>query len=105
MAAIDGLPSVSSRDMTPWPRRANARAVSGVSADSSEMSAPATKARSPAPVTIRLRTSRSLAAPFSTLESSSRTAWLNAFSAFGRFTVIRRTGPSRSTISVWCDIA
>src|SRR3989304_4200994 len=50
MAAIVGLGIVWRRDVTSWPSRENSFISIGVSASISPMSAPATKAFSPAPV-------------------------------------------------------
>ena len=85
----------SSMAVSTWPSSLNSRAVQGVIGAISEMSAPATKALSPAPVRITARLES--AASRTACKSSRRVALLSAFSAFGRFTVIVATGPSRDT--------
>src|SRR5262245_3335307 len=61
------------------------------------MSAPATKAFSPAPVTTIARTPSSCLRSRTTRRSSSRVWELRAFSTRGRLIVTNATGPSRST--------
>src|SRR5437899_2585129 len=57
IAAREGFPSVSSRCKTPWPKMENSLPSTALRWASSLMSAPATRAFSPAPVRISTRTS------------------------------------------------
>ena len=87
-AATMGLGDCSSRRNVPEPLRESASARAASQAASSAMSAPATNALGPAPVTIAARTepspsSRSVASP-----SSVMTASLSALSFSGRLTVM-----------------
>ena len=101
-AAIEGLPMVSSRLNTPWPRSAISRPLSASFLTSSEISAPAANAFSPEPVkmTTPMASSR---ATSSNAAPRSDTVWaLSAFSTSGRLsvTVATRSFFSSNTISL-----
>ena len=96
IAAMTGFPRVSISRSAAWPSLEDASPWSGVITASSLMSAPATKAFSPAPVRITTPTSA-----FS--RSEEKTAWISrtvfsfsAFNTLGRLIVTRAT---RSWIS------
>ena len=90
--AAHGMSSISA--VSTCPSSENSLAAHGVIGAISEMSAPATKAFSPAPVRMIARWS----AHSRTAWVSSRRVWLlSALSDFGRLTVMVAIGPSRST--------
>src|SRR5438034_2203661 len=94
MRAIDGSGSWSSLARTDWPSIAPERCSTRLLPINSLMSAPAEKARSPAPVTRRARAS------LSAIESSCRfrsPSWakLSAFNASGRSSVISANSSMR----------
>ena len=80
--------SSCSRAMTACPSRAKVLACKAENRASSPMSAPATKALSPAPVSTTTRMSSSAATRPSASASSASSARLIAFSALGRLKVI-----------------
>jgi hypothetical protein len=94
-AATVGLGEVSKRRKIAWPRCARAFAVTGVCAESSEMSAPAMKAR-PAPVRITAPTSSRARASSIARPSSTIVASFSALSLSGRLTVIVATRSATS---------
>ena len=88
----DGMSSISA--VSTCPSSLNSRACQGPIGTISAMSAPATKARSPAPVRMITRES----AHSRTACVSSRRVWeFSALSAFGRLTVMVEIAGSRST--------
>ena len=97
-AAMTGIGNVSMALNTSLPFLPKASPSAFVSVDISPISAPATNDFSPAPVRIRhLVVSRSTA--LNVASSSSRTALLSAFRAFGRLIVIIPTYPSCSYVT------
>ena len=96
-AAMTGFPSRSIRSNTPCPSSACALPASGVSVESSLMSAPATNAFSPAPVRMTTRTASSACSARIACPSSASVAALSALSTFGRLTVTVARAPSSST--------
>src|SRR5216684_4343015 len=102
MRAIDGSGNWSSLASTDCPSRAPARCSTRLRPINSLMSAPAEKARSPAPVTRRAR------APLSAIESSCRlkscsSAKLSALSASGRSSVINASSSMRLIWIAMCS--
>src|SRR5258708_25198214 len=102
MRAIDGSGSWSSLARTDWPSIAPERCSTRLLPINSLMSAPAEKARSPAPVTRRARAS------LSAIESSCRfrsPSWakLSAFSASGRSSVIKASSSMRLMWIAMCS--
>jgi hypothetical protein len=95
MAATTGLGQLSTVFISFWPRSASGRACSGVCLASSPMSAPATKAFSPAPVTMTARTAVSAPTASKQCCSSPIVASFSALSLSGRLTVTKAM-PSRS---------
>ena len=98
IAATTGLPSRSIRSSTRCPRIDRSCPSTGVCVASSPMSAPATKAFSPAPVRITPRTDASAPSAAKTASSSSITRSFRAFSFSGRLTVTMATPSRLSTI-------
>src|SRR5712692_10299775 len=94
MRAIDGSGNWSSLARTDWPSIAPSRCSPRVRPINSLMSAPAEKARSPAPVTRRARVSP-LAIESSCRLKSSNSAKLSALSASGRSSVINASSSMR----------
>src|SRR5580704_3044174 len=86
-AAMTGIGRSSNLFITRWPRREKSRPSTGDIFDIAAISAPATKALSPAPVTMSTRTEGSCRTSRITRAISSITSRLSAFSALGRFTV------------------
>ena len=83
---MTGTGRASRAPRTRWPRAEKAAASAGVMVAISRMSAPATKAFSPAPVsTTTRRSARSAARLAISTSSSVSTAWVRAFIAFGRW--------------------
>ncbi len=76
------------------------RCSSGERSANSPMSAPATKARSPAPVITATRTSSRASSASNASSSSRRTVAFNAFRFSGRLIVTHATASTMSTISV-----
>src|SRR6266849_890473 len=103
MRAIDGSGSWSSLASTDWPSIALARCSTRVRPINSLMSAPAEKARSPAPVTRRARVSP-LAIESSCRLKSSNSAKLSALSASGRSSVINASSSMRVIWIAMCSI-
>ena len=91
--AITGLGIRSTRRIMRWPRREKSRPCTGVRVLISAMSAPATNALAPAPVSTTQRTAGSAAAASKAACRASSVAALRAFSLSGRLTVIVRTAP------------
>src|SRR5579859_921655 len=87
IAATTGLPRFSTRSRTSCPARLDCSASTAVKCASSLMSAPATKALSPAPVTMTPRTVSSSRASSKAVRRSAQVALLRAFSTFGRLIV------------------
>src|SRR5712691_4853510 len=100
MRAIDGSGNWSSLARTDWPSIAPERCSTRLLPISSLMSAPAEKARSPAPVTRRARASLS-AIESSCRFRSPRRAKLSALSASGRSSVINANSSMRR---IWIAI-
>jgi hypothetical protein len=86
-AAITIIGNFCSLLMTFWPNSAKFLALSGLKVASSLISAPATKALSPAPVRIRTRIFSSAATWSRASDNSASNAPFNAFNAFGRLNV------------------
>src|SRR5229473_2784635 len=103
MRAIDGSGSWSSLARTDWPSIAPARCSTRVRPISSLMSAPAEKARSPAPMTSSARVSL-LAIESSCRLKSSNSAKLSALSASGRSSVINANSSMRLMWIAMCSI-
>ena len=97
MAAIQGCGAPSIAATARRPSHDAWRASSGVMARNSAMSAPATKALSPAPVSTTARTAASAVISRAAASSSSLVAVSKAFSTSGRATVTTATAPSRVT--------
>ena len=89
MAQMEGLPMLSSRWNTPWPKMENSLPFTGVCCASSLISAPATKAFSPEPVRISTRTLESSRASSSTCCNSSTVLRFSAFNTLGRLNVMQ----------------
>src|SRR5580658_1327259 len=87
MQAITGLPRFSIRSSTACPRCAYSLPETASCFASSPMSAPATKAFSPAPVKIATRIEVSFLISRNAVPNSSIVAMLSALSTFGRLTV------------------
>src|SRR2546422_2625627 len=100
-AAITGLPHVSSRRSTAWPRSARALPSNGPCLARSPMSAPATKALGPAPVRIAPRMSSPVATRSATAARSAITWSFSALSLSGRLMVITATPSLISKRRVW----
>src|SRR2546425_683777 len=100
-AAITGLPHVSSRRSTAWPRSARAFPSNGPCLARSPMSAPATKALGPAPVRIAPRMASSVARRWATSASSAITWSFSALSLSGRLMVISAMPSLISKRRVW----
>ena len=96
-AAITGLPSASMASNTRCPAVACALPWAGDCTASSLMSAPATKAFSPAPVSTMARTDASARSVAITCPSSAIVGALSAFIFAGRLMVTTATAPSRSS--------
>src|SRR5258705_9103308 len=94
--ATDGFVIFSRRAKTCWPEKARSFAAKGCILASSLMSAPATKAFSPAPVTTRQRRAASASTSSNAAASSRSVCAFRAFITFGRFTVTNATAPARS---------
>ncbi len=86
-AAITGIGRSSKLSITRWPRREKSSPSAADIFDIAAISAPATNARSPAPVRISTRTDESWRTSRITRAISSSTSRFNAFSAAGRLTV------------------
>src|SRR5947208_86928 len=86
----------SRRSKTCWPMSACSRPLVGVWTASSLMSAPATKALSPAPVRITARTLSSCFRSSTARRSSSIVCEFSALRTLGRLTVTTAIAPSRS---------
>ena len=95
--AITGLGRRSTRRIIRVPRSEKSRPCTGVSAFISAMSAPATNALGPAPVSTTTRTVSSAAAAAKAASRASRVAALSAFSLSGRFTRRVRMPSASST--------
>ncbi len=95
-SAIVGNGASSSARITAWPRIANSRPSSGDMSRIAAMSAPATNAFSPAPVTSSTRAEASVAA-WTAAPMSARTCGARALSACGRLTVRRKMPGARSS--------
>src|SRR5208282_2757492 len=87
MHAITGLPRISIKSSTACPRCAYSLPETASCFASSPISAPATKAFSPAPVRIATRIEASDLMSVNAPRNSSMVAMLSALSTFGRFTV------------------
>ncbi len=96
-AAIQGCGAPSMAATTLRPSNDAWRASSGLMSRNSAMSAPATKAFSPAPVSTTARTSASPAISSATASNSRLVAVFRAFITSGRVTVTTATAPSRLT--------
>src|SRR5450830_9478 len=96
MAAMTGLPSVSMRVVIAWPIRACSRPVTGVSFESSAMSAPATNAFGPAPVRTTARTCGFFPASETARSRSASTSDESAFNLSGR-SIVRIATPSETS--------
>src|SRR3984957_2130152 len=86
-AAITGLPRVSMRSSTPWPKRLDCSASIALACASSPMSAPAMNALSPAPVRMTPSTVASSRASSNAVRRSAQVGVFIALSTSGRFTV------------------
>src|SRR5580698_1319085 len=86
-AAMTGIGRSSKLSITRWPRREKSSPSTADIFAIAAISAPATKALSPAPVTMSTRTEGSCRTSRITRAISSSTSRLSAFSALGRFTV------------------
>ena len=95
-AAMTGIGNSSSPRATPSPRAANFLPSSGDMDTMTEMSAPATNARPPAPVRIRQRTPSSARTVSRQAASSANVAGLSALRLLGRLTVRMPIAPSCS---------
>jgi len=95
-AATTGLPQRSSRRNTRWPSSARAFPSTGPCAAISAMSAPATNALAPAPVSTTPRTAGSCSIWAIARSSSAMTAALSALSLSGRLMVMRAIAPVTS---------
>ena len=91
--ATTGLGMRSMRRIRRWPTSEKSRAWTGLRPDISAMSAPATKAFAPAPVSTTARTASSAAAASKAACRASSVARFSAFSLSGRLTVTTRTAP------------
>src|ERR671915_1129284 len=96
-AAIVGFGMVSSSRPHSWPSAPHSRAASTPSSLMYLMSAPAAKARSPAPVRTITRVPASLSASCSRSRSAVSVATSSAFMASGRSSVRTATPPSSET--------
>src|SRR5712692_2453118 len=107
---MTGLPMFSIRSKTCWPVSACSRPLVGVCTASSLMSAPATKALSPAPVTMTTRTVSSCFSSSIRRRSSSTDSLWSALRTLGRLIVTIATGPpepsrsSKRCCSVMADL-
>ncbi len=100
-AAITGLPRSSMRSSTFWPRIERSLPSTGDCVASSAMSAPATKAFSPAPVRITPRMAASAPMAVNAASSSSTVRSFSAFSLSGRLMVTIATPSRLSTVRFW----
>ena len=96
-AAITGFGELSKREKISCPRRARRMAPTGVCAASSEISAPAMKAR-PAPVRMTPRTSSRARSSSIIVPSSTTVASFSALSLSGRLTVTVATPSATASI-------
>ena len=97
-SAMTGFPRRSTPRIICWPAREKRSASAGGSDANSEMSAPATNAFCPDPVSTTTRTDASAPAAENAPASSAMVALFSALSLSGRLIVMRRT-PAPSSIS------
>src|SRR5438046_607834 len=102
---MTGLPQVSKRRSIAWPRSARALPSNGPCFARSPMSAPATNAFCPAPVSIAPLIASSVATRSAASASSSTTWSFRAFSLSGRLMVISATPSLISNRRVWYPMA
>src|SRR5688572_15200133 len=99
-AAITGFPQPSIPSITHWPRAETSTAEVAVMRDSSAMSAPATNAFGPAPVTMAAPIAASSRTRRNAASSASSTPASSAFSFSGRLIVTRATRSATATSTV-----
>ena len=87
MQAITGLPMLSIRSSTDWPRCVYSLPETASCFDNSPMSAPAMNAFSPEPVRIATRIAASFWMSVNAIRTSSMVAMFSALSTLGRLTV------------------